>query len=47
MHIVLHKTIEKMAERKNFLRLAIGLGIVGIIIGVVTIWNITTNLFNP
>ncbi len=36
-----------MAEKKNFLILAIGLGVIGIIIGGITIWNITSSLFEP
>jgi len=36
-----------MAERKNFLLLAIGMGIIGIIIGGVTISNIVTDLLVP
>ena len=34
-----------MAERKNFLLMAIGIGTVGIIIGTITIWNLVSNLF--
>lgn len=36
-----------MAEKKNFLILAIGLGIIGIIIGGITIWNFANNLTEP
>ncbi len=36
-----------MAEKKNFLILAIGLGIIGIIIGGITIWNFANNLTGP
>jgi len=36
-----------MAEKRNFLILAIGLGIVGIIIGGITIWNFANNLIVP
>jgi hypothetical protein len=36
-----------MAEKKNFLILAIGLGAVGIIIGAITIWNFASNLMRP
>jgi len=36
-----------MAEKRNFLILAIGLGIVGIIIGGITIWNFANNLVVP
>ena len=36
-----------MAERKNFLLLAIAMGAAGIIIGGITIWNMTSDLFNP
>jgi hypothetical protein len=35
-----------MAERKNFLLLAIGLGVVGVVIGTVTIWNMISDLLN-
>jgi hypothetical protein len=41
------KEHHNMPERKNFLLLAIGMGAIGIIIGVVTIWNMATSLFNP
>lgn len=36
-----------MAEQRNFLILAIGLGIIGIIIGGITIWNFANNLIGP
>ncbi len=36
-----------MIEKKNFLILAIGLGIIGIIIGGITIWNFVSNLIRP
>ena len=36
-----------MAEKKNFLILAIVLGIIGIIIGGITIWNFASNLIAP
>jgi hypothetical protein len=36
-----------MAEKRNFLILAIGLGIIGIIIGGITIWNFANNLTSP
>ena len=36
-----------MAERKNFLTLAIGMGIVGIIIGGITMFNMVTDLLSP
>ena len=35
-----------MAERKNFLLLAIGIGAAGVIIGGITIWNMLTDLLN-
>ena len=38
---------QKMAEKRNFLILAIGLGVVGIIIGGITIWNFVNNLIEP
>jgi len=34
-------------ERKNFLLFAIALGVAGIIIGGITIWNMATDLLNP
>jgi len=43
----MHKEHHNMPERKNFLLLAIGMGAIGIIIGGITIWNMTTTLFNP
>ena len=36
-----------MAEKRNFLILAMGLGAVGVIIGAVTIWNYANNLIVP
>jgi len=36
-----------MPERKNFLLLAIVMGIAGIIIGAITTWNIATDLLKP
>jgi len=36
-----------MAERKNFLLMAIGLGVIGVIIGGYTIWNLVSELFSP
>jgi len=36
-----------MAERKNFLLLAIAMGAVGIIIGGITIWDMASDLLNP
>lgn len=36
-----------MAEKRNFLILAMGLGAVGVIIGAVTIWNYVNNLISP
>jgi hypothetical protein len=33
-----------MAERKNFLLFAIGVGIIGVIIGSITIWNMISDL---
>jgi hypothetical protein len=35
-----------MPEKKNFLRLAIGIGAMGIIIGVITMWNMLVDLLN-
>ena len=36
-----------MEKKKNFLILAIGVGIVGVIIGGISIWNATSNLLQP
>lgn len=36
-----------MAERKNFLLLAIGVGAAGIVIGTITIWNMLNEVLNP
>jgi hypothetical protein len=36
-----------MPEKKNFLLMAIGLGVLGIIIGGYTIWNAASELFAP
>jgi hypothetical protein len=36
-----------MPERKNFLLLAIGMGVAGIIIGGITIWNMASDLLKP
>jgi|TARA_B110001454_G_scaffold119099_1_gene111168 hypothetical protein len=33
-----------MAERKNFLIFAIGIGIMGVVIGTITIWNMISNI---
>jgi hypothetical protein len=33
-----------MAERKNFLLVAIGIGIMGIVIGSITIWNMISDV---
>jgi len=43
----MHKVSSVMAERKNFLLFAIGLGAFGIIIGGYTIWNSVSELFSP
>lgn len=43
MHTIHHN----MPERKNFLLLAVGMGVIGIIIGAVTIWNSVSELFTP
>ena len=39
--------IFEMAEKKNFLIMAIGFGALGIIIGGYTIWNSVSELFTP
>jgi len=36
-----------MAERKNFLLMAIAFGVMGIIVGGYTIWNSISELFSP
>jgi len=36
-----------MAERKNFLLLAIGMGCAGIVIGAITIWNMALDILEP
>jgi len=36
-----------MAKKKNFLLLAIAVGIIGIIIGGVTIWSVADKLLQP
>ena len=36
-----------MAEKKNFLILAIGIGAFGVIIGGITIWNMVNEVLNP
>jgi hypothetical protein len=36
-----------MAEKKNFLILAIGIGVIGIIIGGITIWNLVNETLSP
>jgi hypothetical protein len=46
MHIEQVKT-KNMAEKRNFLMLAIGLGVIGIIIGGITIWNFVSDLTEP
>jgi len=38
------KIYHNMAERKNFLLFAIGVGIIGVIIGSITIWNMISDL---
>jgi len=41
------KVLRNMAEKKNFLLLAIGMGVIGIIIGGITISNMVTDLLLP
>jgi hypothetical protein len=38
------KVHHNMAERKNFLLVAIGIGIMGIVIGSITIWNMISDV---
>ncbi len=45
MHIVYDKN-QKMPEKKNFLILAIGIGVIGVIIGGITIWNMLIDVLN-
>jgi hypothetical protein len=33
-----------MAERKNFLIFAIGIGVMGVVIGSITIWNMVSDV---
>ena len=40
------KECHSMPEKKNFLRVAIGMGAIGIIIGVITMWNMLVDLLN-
>ena len=37
----------EMAEKKNFLILAIGMGVIGVIIGGITIWNLVNETLSP
>ena len=37
----------EMAEKKKFLIFAIGVGIIGIIIGGITIWSMVNEITNP
>ena len=36
-----------MPEKKNFLILAIGMGVIGVIIGGITIWNLLNEVWKP
>jgi len=36
-----------MPERKNFLLFAVMIGLAGIMIGVITMWNTVSDLFKP
>jgi len=38
---------DEMTEKKNFLILAIGMGIIGVIIGGITIWNLVNETLTP
>ena len=38
---------KKMPEKKKFLIVAIGVGVVGIIIGGITIWSMVQEITNP
>jgi hypothetical protein len=35
-----------MPEKKNFLILAVGIGVIGVIIGTITIWNMVNDVLN-
>ena len=41
------KEHHNMPERENFLLLAIVMGVAGIIIGTITIWNMVSDLLKP
>ena len=43
----MRKIDHSVPERKNFLLFAIALGATGIIIGGITIWNMTSDLLKP
>ena len=47
MHIAYDRGIKKMPEKKNFLILAIGMGVIGVIIGGYTIWNMLIEVLYP
>ena len=47
MHIAYDGQIKKMPEKKNFLILAIGMGVIGVIIGGYTIWNMLIEVLYP
>jgi len=36
-----------MKEKKNFLILAIGMGVIGVIIGTITVWNMINQVLMP
>ncbi len=36
-----------MPEKKNFLIFAIGVGVIGIILGGITIWSMVNEVMNP
>ena len=38
---------DKMKEKKNFLILAIGMGVIGVIIGGITIWDLVNETLSP
>ena len=44
---LMHIAYDKMPEKKNFLILAIGMGVIGVIIGGFTIWNMVNEVLNP
>tara|TARA_B110000438_G_scaffold30267_1_gene29458 strand:+ start:514 stop:642 length:129 start_codon:yes stop_codon:yes gene_type:complete len=40
----MHKKHHSMPEKKNFLIFAIGIGVMGVVIGSITIWNMISDV---